>query len=102
LLKFNLNIEPVHLKTFLKSKNANIGGLFLQSVKNIDTIKFEKSISMFHDINELFIIFHEKIYNTNSNINHNSSSLSRSTKKIFIHSNANKNTKRKQFKEMTL
>jgi len=105
ILKFNLNIEPLHLKTFLRSKNANIGGLFLQSVKNIDTIKFEKSISMFHDINELFIIFHEKIYNpntnTNSKINYNSS-LCRSTKKIFINSNTNKNTKRKPFKEMTL
>ena len=104
ILKFNLNIEPVHLKTFLRTKNANVGGLFLQSVKNIDTIKFEKSISMFHDINELFIIFHEKIYNpnTNSDINHHNSSLCRSTKKIFIHSNTNKNTKRKPFKELLL
>ena len=102
ILKFNLNIEPIHLKTFLRTKNTNVGGLFLQSVKNIDTIKFEKSISMFHDINELFIIFHEKIYNPNSNINHHNSPLGRSTKKIFIHSNANKNTKRKQFKELLL
>ena len=35
ILKFNINIEPIHLKTFLKSKNKNIGTPFLQSIKNI-------------------------------------------------------------------
>ena len=60
ILKFNINIEPIHLKNFLKSKNPTIGTQFLQSIKNIDTIKFEKSISLFHDINELIIIFRKK------------------------------------------
>jgi len=98
ILKFNINIEPIHLKTFLKTKNKNVGGLFLQSVKNIDTIKLEKSISLFHDINEIFIIFHEKIYKPlfNTNIPNNK------TKKVFINSNTNKYTKRKPFKENTL
>jgi len=98
ILKFNLNVEPIHLKTFLRTNNSNIGGLFLQSIKNIDTIKFDKSISMFHDINELFIIFHEKIYNPKNSIN-SSNLLSKltnnSTKKVFIHSNPNKYTKKK-------
>jgi hypothetical protein len=86
ILKFNINIEPQNLKTFLRTKNTNIGSLFLQSIKNIDSIKFEKSISLFHDINEIIIIFHHKINNK-----------SIGTKKIFI--NPNKKTKRKQFKE---
>jgi hypothetical protein len=53
-------LEPTHLKTFLKNKNSDIGENFLTSIKNLDTIKFEKSISLFHDINELLIIFHNK------------------------------------------
>ena len=90
ILKFNINIEPENLKTFLRTKNTNIGTLFLQSIKNIDSIKFDKSISLFHDINEIIIIFHHKI----NNKLHNSSG----TKKIII--NPNKKTKRKQYKEI--
>lgn len=97
ILKFNINLEPSYLKTFLKSSKKNIGDLFLQSIKNIDTIKFDKSISMFHDINEIFIIFHEKIYKPDHNTN-----INNKTKKVFINSNANKYTKRKLFKEIML
>ena len=97
ILKFNINLEPSYLKTFLKSSKKNIGDLFLQSIKNIDTIKFDKSISMFHDINEIFIIFHEKIYKPVHNTN-----INNKTKKVFINSNANKYTKRKLFKEIML
>lgn len=84
ILKFNINIEPENLKTFMRTKNTNIGTFFLQSIKNIDSIKFDKSISLFHDINEIIIIFHHKIFNK-----------SMGTKKIFIHST--KKTKRKLY-----
>jgi hypothetical protein len=60
ILKFNINLEPIHLKTFLRNKTPDIGVPFLQSIRNIDAIKFEKSITMFHDINELLIIFYPK------------------------------------------
>jgi len=83
ILKFNINLEPEYLKTFLKSKDKNIGSSFLQSVNHIDSIRFEKSITMFHDINNLIIIFHQKTSLSNNQ-----------TKKVFIHSN-NKKTKRK-------
>jgi hypothetical protein len=94
ILKFNINILPENLNTYLRSKNENIGSLFLQSIKNIDSIRFEKSISLFHDINEIIIIFYQpnyKEYLINSNHHNNSS-----TKKIFIKSI--KKTKRKLFK----
>jgi len=84
ILKFNINIEPEHLKTFLRSKNLLLGESFLQSIKNLDTIKFDKSITMFHDINDILIIFHEK----------NRKPLSNSTKKVFINSNSTKKTKK--------
>jgi hypothetical protein len=86
ILKFNINVEPEFLKFFLKSRDKNIGSSFLQSVKNIDSIRFEKSITMFHDINEIIIIFHQ----TDRIHNHNNR-----TKKIFIRSNTKKTTKRK-------
>lgn len=92
ILKFNINMEPIHLNNFLRNKDKNIGTSFLQSVKNIDSIKFDKSISMFHDINNILIIFHNKIVSKDSR-------LSNRTKKIFIHPNTKKKTKRKEFKE---
>lgn len=91
ILKINVNIEPQHLTNFLKSKDKTIGNHFLQSIKNIDNITFDKTISMFQDINDLLIIFHQKI-NYPPNIWNR-------TKKIFIHSNTKKKTKKKQLKE---
>lgn len=72
LLKFNLNIDPMHLKSFLKNRNnnANIGSPFLQPLKEIDTIHFEKSITFFHDINELLFLFRRKDISKNKALNH--------------------------------
>jgi hypothetical protein len=100
ILKFNINILPQNLNTFLRNKNENIGSLFLQSIKNIDSIKFEKSISLFHDINEIIIIFYQPINKISlassfSQINYINNIIS-STKKIVI--NSKKKTKRKLFK----
>jgi len=93
ILKFDINIEPIHLNNFLRNKNTNIGSSFLQSIKNIDTIKFDKSISLFHDINNILIIFHRKLL-SKANIHRNR------TKKIFINSNTKKKTKKKELKEI--
>lgn len=57
ILKYNITLEPENLKTFIKS-NSNCE--FLTSIKNIDAIHFDKTISMFQDLNDLFIIFYEK------------------------------------------
>lgn len=93
ILKYNINIEPIHLKTFIKSKEvlSNMGSKFLQSMKNIENIKFDKSISMFHDLNDLFIIFYEKA----EKLMHNS----QGTKKIYINTSSLKKTKRNLFKD---
>ena len=70
ILVFNINIEPENLKTFFKNNKTNdksdnnsdtcIGSQFLNSIKTIDTIVFDKSISMFHDINNLYLVFAKK------------------------------------------
>jgi hypothetical protein len=100
ILKFNISLEPIHLKTFLRNKNPAIGAPFLQSIKNLDTIKFEKSITMFHDINELLIIFHQKI-NKPIRVSSDLTEISNRTKKVFINSNPKKKTKKKELKETT-
>lgn len=60
ILKYNLNIDPRHLKNYMKTKNVKAGYQFLHSMDHIENIKFDKSITFFHDINELFILFHQK------------------------------------------
>jgi hypothetical protein len=102
ILKFNINLEPIYLKTFIRSKEplANIGNQFIQSIKNIDEIKLDKSISMFHDLNDLLIIFNDKSNLTNStNISYHNKVK---TKKIYLNSNSIKKTKRNLFKDNIL
>ena len=65
ILVFNINIEPENLKTFFKlnkdkCNNKDKGSQYLHSIKNIDAIVFDKSISLFHDINNLYLVFYKK------------------------------------------
>lgn len=92
ILKYNISLEAQNLKTFFKTKNDIIGDSYLQSIKNITDIKFDKTISTFQDLNSLIIIFLEKESNTNS-----------STRRIYINhlknNIMNKKTKRNLFKD---
>ena len=108
ILKFNINIEPINLKTFIKTKDTslNIGNYFLHSITNIDTICFDKSIGMFHDINDLLIIYYDKNNsnktNGNNNTNgNNTNGNNTNTRKIYINSNSLKKTRRNLFKDIT-
>ena len=108
ILKYNINIEPHNLKNFFSSKKAK--DTFLQSIKNIDDIFFDKSISMFHDLNDLIIIFLDKSTKaTDSRLleKHNT------TKRVYINHNinnvnnninnritSNKKTRRNLFKDI--
>ena len=59
ILRYNIDLEPAHLNTYLKNKNKNsISYNFLTSIKNIDSISFQPTISLFHDLNNLFILFY--------------------------------------------
>lgn len=93
ILKFNINLEPVHLKTFLRNKKPNIGDKFLTSIKNLDTIKFDKSITLFHDINEVFILFNKKKISSMDNFD--KQYLFNRTKKIYIKPKSKKMTKKR-------
>lgn len=98
ILKYNINIEPNNLKTFFRSKNKNIGNAYLQSVKHINDVAFDKTISMFHDLNNVMIIFIEK-----EPANSTSSTLN-ATKRVYIHQMKHhgfnyKKTRRNLFKD---
>ena len=85
LLKYNIDLETTHVKHYLKSV---VPHNFLEVVKNIDNIPLKKTISMFQDLNTLFILFYEKTSPANDS-NH------QTTKKIYI---SNNKTKKKQLK----
>ncbi len=82
LLKYNILLVPTELKTFLKNKNLTNSNNYLTSIVNIEDIIFEKTITMFHDINSLFIVFYKKPQ-LNSNLL-DSSKFNNATKKVFI------------------
>ena len=58
IVKYNINLEPSDINFFLKP-SKHLDSTFLTSVTNIDAIPLEKSISMFQDLNDIFIIFSE-------------------------------------------
>ena len=60
IVKYNINLEPSDINFFLKP-SKHLDSTFLTSVTNIDAIPLEKSISMFQDLNDIFIIFSETI-----------------------------------------
>jgi len=62
ILRYNIDIEPLDVKHFLKENQSNDSknNLFLTPIKNIDAITFKKTITMFQDLNNIFIIFYEK------------------------------------------
>ena len=91
ILKYNINLDSDEITNYLQNnKNPS----YLSIIKNIDSIVFEKSISMFHDLNDLILVFYEKSNELKKKDPDNS------TKKIYLRSlNTNKKTIKKRFKE---
>jgi hypothetical protein len=93
ILKYNINIDTEDVENFLKvSELERYDDEFLFTIKNIDSIKFEKTISMFHDLNDLIFIFNEKSNETkkgNNNI----------TKKVILNSSNKRKTIKKLYKD---
>lgn len=91
ILKYNVTLDVDDIKNFILYSNADTD--FLTTIKHIDEITYEKSISMLQDLNDLIFLFYEKskeIKKSDSNT---------STKKIRLHSNTHKNTIKKQYKD---
>lgn len=88
ILKYNITLNPEHVIPYLSQDYSVDSNDFLTSINHIMPITFEKSISMFHDLTDLIIIFYDKSVKPHA---HNV------TKKIVLRSNR-KNTHRKQYK----
>ena len=101
MLKYNIDIEPQNIKHLV-----DVVDHYLTPVSNIDDIIFNKSIPIFHSLNELIILFYEKMdkggEGEGSGLGSRSglgtglgTEISRQTKKIYIHvKRVNKNKTR--------
>ena len=75
--------------------------MFLTSLNSIDDIVFEPTITLFEDLNSLFIVYNEEgEQENNSNNRHSNKSHSnmQQTKRIILHSNHKKTKKMKYHK----
>ena len=78
LLKFNIHLKPEDISFFLRNPNADTKD-FLKPIKHIDSITFDKTISMFQDLNTLYFIYVESTLKMGLNTKKNL------TKKIYLH-----------------
>ena len=95
ILKYNILLEPDEIKLYLcDSLYDSIDKNYLNVIKNIDTIYFEKTISMFQDLNDIILIFYEKS-NEIKEIDPN-----KCTRRIYLNSlNSKKRTIKKRYKD---
>jgi hypothetical protein len=76
MLKFNITLESRDINSFLR-EDGNNGVNYLNSIRNIDSIIFDKTINVFQDLNSLIFVFVDK-EKVKSN-----TSFSRTKKKIL-------------------
>jgi hypothetical protein len=94
LLKYNITLDADEVKHFLEN-NSQIN--YLTAIPNIDDITFEKSISMLHDLNDLYFLFCEKSNKLNKQDANNITK--KILNKIFYANKKNKKTIKKRFKD---
>jgi len=92
ILKYNITLEPEEVNNYINYPGEN--DHYLSTIRYIDTITFEKSIHMFHDLNDLIIVFYERSNEIKTQDPHNT------TKKIYLNSlRNNKKTIKKRYKD---
>ena len=87
ILKYNILLDADEIKKFLLLDDEE--RRYLKIIKNIDAIKFDKTISMFHDLNDLILVFYEKSNELKK------SDPNKITKKIYLRSNKKKTIKKR-------
>ena len=93
MLKYNLDLEPTDVRNFLLN-NKNDSD-YLSVVKDVDEIVWNRTISMFQDLNNLLIIFYE-----NEKIKtQQKKSENGKTKRIYLSSNTSLSTHSKTLKK---
>ena len=87
-LIYNIDLGPENLKTFLQSKDPKKADSFLTALKSLDDIVLNKSISLFHDINQLVIIYRAHNANKKSTRRHHIKGSHRITKRNILKDNS--------------
>jgi hypothetical protein len=80
LLKWNITIEPDEISNYLRNEKEFD---FIKSIRNINSIEFEDSINLFHNLNSLYLVFHERW-----------KLLENKTKKVYLNKKLSKNKTR--------
>jgi len=94
ILRYNILLEPYEIKNYLLDSCNDNDTNYLNIIKNIDTIYFGKTITMFQDLNDLILIFYEKSEELKK-VDPNTC-----TKRIYLNSlNGNKKTIKKRYKD---
>jgi hypothetical protein len=83
ILKYNINIDPSDVQSFLRTPGDLDSNEYLKSLTNIDAVSLDPSISMFQDLNEIIIIYYEK---TSDDKNTAFARASSQTKRIYLKS----------------
>ena len=104
ILKYNIDLDSDNIFKYLKQDTNT--SMFLTSLNSIDDIIFEPTITLFEDLNSLFIVYNEEdeqendSNNRHSNKSHSNKSHSnmQQTKRIILHSNHKKTKKMKYHK----
>ena len=89
LLKFNITIDPENIKYLLKTEEnlENHVKKYITVLKNIDEIVLDKTISMYQELNNIIIIYYEKIIDNDNNL-YNKVNRNNTTKKVYLHKNS--------------
>jgi hypothetical protein len=66
ILKYNINLDPTNVKSFVTTRQYE--ETFLTTIKNIDAITWDMTISMFQDLNEVIFFFYEKSMSRANNV----------------------------------
>jgi hypothetical protein len=98
MLKYNFDLEPTDVRNFLLTANDknNEDAEYLSVVKDVDEIVWNRTISMFQDLNNLIIIFYE---NEKIKMHQQQKSENGKTKRIYLSSNASLSSHNKTLKK---
>lgn len=67
ILRYNITISPDEITNFIKINSDEWNSNYISVIKNLNDIKFDKTINIFQDLNELIILFYEKNIEQNKN-----------------------------------
>ena len=57
MLKWNITLEPDEIVNYM---NDDSQFNFITNIRHLKTIEFEDTINLFHNLNSLYLVFHEK------------------------------------------